>query len=63
MSLTFVVTAVNCGGGEILRLRGRRHSDTVHAAMKNVAENAQKITISKPLPWNAMNSIRNRDMD
>lgn len=52
MSLTFVVTVVNCGGGAgggMVRLRGRRHSDTVQA-MKNVAENAQKITISKPLP-------------
>lgn len=52
MSLTFVVTAVNCGGGGdgIVRLRGRRHNDTVQAAMKNVAENAQNMTISKPLP-------------
>lgn len=54
MSFTFVVTAANCDGGGMVRLRGRRHSDTVQA-IKNVAENAQKITISKPLPWNAAN--------
>lgn len=52
MSLTFVVTAVNCGV-EMVNVRGRRHSDTVQAATKNVAENAQNIKISKPLPWKA----------
>ena len=29
---------------------GRRHKDTVHAAKKNVAENAQNISTSKPVP-------------
>lgn len=46
------MTAVNCGGGMVM-LRGRRQRDTVQAATKNVAENAQKINISNPLPWNA----------
>lgn len=46
------MTAVN-GGAGIFIVRGRRHNDTVQAATKNVAENAQKIKISKPLPWNA----------
>lgn len=30
--------------------RGRLQSDTVQAAKKNVAENAQKINTSKPVP-------------
>lgn len=46
------MTAVN-GGAGIFIVRGRRHNDTVQAATKNVAENAQKIKISKPLPWKA----------
>lgn len=51
-----VATAPSCDVGMFklkLLLRGRRHRLTVHAATKNVAENAQKIKISKPLPWNA----------
>lgn len=34
----------------ICRSLGRRHSETVHAARKNVAENAQKISTSRPVP-------------
>lgn len=59
ISLTCVVTAVNCGGG-MFKVRGRRHNDTVQAATKNVAENAQKIKISKPLPWKANNWKRTK---
>lgn len=31
--------------------RGRRHIDMVHAAIKNDAENAQKLSTSRPVPW------------
>lgn len=37
--------------------RGRRHIDMVHAAIKNDAENAQKMRTSRPVPWKTVNHI------
>lgn len=50
---TMLVTFGECAicGVETLMFLGWRQSDTKHAARKNVAENAQKMTTSSPVLW------------